>query len=263
MRLLVKMEAISNSKYDKEYHYNLQGFIYGLIKKSSYHDVHDKKGYKFFCFSNIFPVKDLRIGEEFNLLISSPDLKFIDNIEETIKRRIITNSKIQIGSMVFQIESTKRFEYNFNQGSLVTMITGTPIIVRIPRDKYKEYQINPPVNYDYIFWKNTHPVNLFIQQIENNLLMKYSLYYKNDIVLNINKNFRGIDYNKTFIQQFRFKKQIATKINMKGSSHIIIGSLWEFTFNIDINREVFRFVLDVGLGERNSLGFGFMNIKVN
>ncbi|MEM3192943.1 MAG: CRISPR-associated endoribonuclease Cas6 [Candidatus Parvarchaeota archaeon] len=41
----------------------------------------------------------------------------------------------------------------------------------------------------------------------------------------------------------------------------MIGTVWEFGFEADVNRDMIQFALDVGLGERNSLGFGFMNLK--
>ena len=48
--------------------------------------------------------------------------------------------------------------------------------------------------------------------------------------------------------KFVFKKQISTKIVMKNTEQVVIGTVWEE-------------ILDVGLGERNSMGFGFMNLK--
>ena len=41
----------------------------------------------------------------------------------------------------------------------------------------------------------------------------------------------------------------------------VIGSLWEFLFDNELNTEILQFGLDCGLGERDSMGFGFMNMK--
>jgi len=46
---------------------------------------------------------------------------------------------------------------------------------------------------------------------------------------------------------------------MHDTSVIVIGSLWELGFSQYINESVQIFVLDCGLGERNSRGFGFVN----
>jgi CRISPR-associated endoribonuclease Cas6 len=60
---------------------------------------------------------------------------------------------------------------------------------------------------------------------------------------------------------FRFKKQISTRLSIDKFEQVIIGSIWEFIFNpTNINKDIIQFALDSGLGERNSLGFGFMNV---
>ena len=47
---------------------------------------------------------------------------------------------------------------------------------------------------------------------------------------------------------------------MKGFNQVVIGTVWEFAFNPDFNPDLIQFALDAGLGERNSMGFGFMNL---
>ncbi len=69
-----------------QYHCQLQGFIYHLLNGSKYKNIHDKKGYKFFCFSNVFPVsKNIINGDVRNLSISSPDSNFIFFLENSLK----------------------------------------------------------------------------------------------------------------------------------------------------------------------------------
>lgn len=46
---------------------------------------------------------------------------------------------------------------------------------------------------------------------------------------------------------------------MNDTDVIVIGSLWELGFSQYIDESLQIFVLDCGLGERNSLGFGFVN----
>jgi CRISPR-associated endoribonuclease Cas6 len=60
---------------------------------------------------------------------------------------------------------------------------------------------------------------------------------------------------------FKFKKEVSTRTVVDNYEQVIIASVWEFIFNYVNNqkRELVQFALDSGLGERNSLGFGFMN----
>ena len=76
MRLLIKLLCAESSRYEMQYHYHLQGFIYNLLKGSKYDYMHDKEGYKFFCFSNIFPATEyLEKNDLRTLIISSPASK--------------------------------------------------------------------------------------------------------------------------------------------------------------------------------------------
>ena len=59
--------------------------------------------------------------------------------------------------------------------------------------------------------------------------------------------------------EYKFKKQVSTKVHVHDTDVIIIGSLWELGFSDNIDESVQIFALDCGLGERNSLGFGFVN----
>ncbi|MEM0287169.1 MAG: hypothetical protein QXG05_03215 [Nitrososphaerota archaeon] len=93
---------MEDSKYEMRYHYHLQGFIYNLLKGSKYDYVHDKEGYKFFCFSNIFPARDLVKNDPRILIISSPDSEFICHLNEMLLCQ--SNAEISIGGMKFKID---------------------------------------------------------------------------------------------------------------------------------------------------------------
>jgi CRISPR-associated endoribonuclease Cas6 len=146
----------------------------------------------------------------------------------------------------------------------ISLITGTPIIVRIARAKYKSYGIEPSGKYDYVYWRIEHPVDLFISQAEDNLLKKYNQYHKLKNNEDIAENIRQFPIVQSFslFQKFKFKKQISTRVFIKGFDQVVIGTVWEFGFNEDIDKNIIQFALDSGLGERNSLGFGFMNVII-
>jgi CRISPR-associated endoribonuclease Cas6 len=87
MRLVIKLRCAKSSAYEMQYHYYLQGFIYNLLKGSKYHYIHNKEGYKFFCFSNIFPAtKNLEKNDLRTLIISSPDYEFIAHLYEMLNQ---------------------------------------------------------------------------------------------------------------------------------------------------------------------------------
>lgn len=259
MRLLIRLRCTEDSPYEMQYHYHLQGFIYNLLKGSKYDYVHDKDGYKFFCFSNIFPANTLHKGDLRTLIISSPDNGFVEHIHSALQ---YWNGDIKIGAMTFEIDSVDRPGVKLSASPL-TLITGTPIVIRIPRERYRAYGIEPKGQYDSVYWRSDYPVDLFISQIENNLTKKYTEYFGlgtgQDFSTRIKVDRKELP-SIHFIQKFKFKKQVSTKVLMKGFDQVVIGTTWEFEFDAGANMDIIRFAIDSGLGERNSLGFGFMNI---
>lgn len=256
MRLLIRLRCIEDGPYEMQYHYHLQGFIYRLLEGSKYHYVHDKEGYKFFCFSNVFPAYDLKAGDVRTLIISSPDSEFIEYLKSVLSKP--WNQQVIVGKMKFNIEHVDEMIARLPDSAPYSLITGTPIVVRIPKEKYLMHGIAPKHNYEYLYWRSEYPLELFISQIEGNLVNKYRQYCNetgSTALPEVTK-----DIHNSMFQKFKFKKQISTRVFMKDSEQIIIGTVWEFFFEGWEDKTLVQFALDAGLGERNSLGFGFMNL---
>lgn len=136
MRLLIRLKVLKDFAYDLAYYHKLQGFIYGLIRGSEYGKLHDLKGNKFFCFSNIFPLTGLRFQEDQEKLfvISSPDKGFIRRLEAEITKMREEAKPLNIGEMSFSIEGLEAFELRL--GKSFRLVSATPILIRIPEKKY-------------------------------------------------------------------------------------------------------------------------------
>lgn len=51
-------------------------------------------------------------------------------------------------------------------------------------------------------------------------------------------------------------------IAKKGREFLVVGTTWKLLEKIKIRKEerkFYKFIMDCGLGEKNSLGFGFIN----
>lgn len=247
MRVLVELQSTKQQPYQLEYHYPLQGFIYSLLRNSKFEKIHDKEGYKFFCFSNIFPAYDFKQGDTRYLLISSPDRDFVWHVASILREKKRSGEFVNIGSMQFVIKNVKIMEMKLRKP--FTLITGTPIVIRIPKKKYEKFDVKPRYPYQYIYWRKEYPLELFIEQVENNLRKKYA-------------EFNGSRVKReSIIQRLTFVKQVSTRVYIHDRAQVLIGSVWEFWFNNDVHRKLLEFGLDCGFGERNPLGFGFMNVK--
>lgn len=247
MRIILKLKPLSKFSANFEYHHAVQGFIYSVLDNlaSPFRDLHDKKAYKFFCFSNIFAGQD----QMFNLIVSSPNDKLIEEISNQLSRLIESHSPIQIGATKFDLQKIIVFSYK-NLVFPLKIITSTPILLRIPQKKVCSEQGANSLSLNGVYWRNNYPMSLFMEGIESNLDKKYRDY----TTLGIKKN-----TDDSIFTEYSFKKQVSTKIHMHDIDVIVIGSLWELGFSDDVDGSVQVFALDCGLGERNSLGFGFMN----
>ena len=156
--------------------------------------------------------------------------------------------EITIGSMRFTIDSVNKLDIKIPHNVPFTLITGTPIIVRIPKEKYKQHGINPKNDYNYLYWRIEHPIELFVSQIQNNLSKKYNEYYTGykDSNKNYNKDIvrpsMSVPSFANLFEKFRFIKQVSTKLVIRGSEQTVIASVWEFGFEGWQDSKMIQFV---------------------
>ena len=184
-----EVKPLSQFSANFEYHHAVQGFIYSLLcnLSSPFHDLHDKKAYKFFCFSNMFAGQD----QMFNLIVSSPNNKLIEEISNELSRLIETHSPIQIGVTKFDLQKIIIFSYK-NLVFPLKIITSTPIVIRIPQQKVIREIGSNSVSYREVYWRNNYPMSLFMEGVESNLDKKYRDY----TTLSVKKNPKtGVNQN--------------------------------------------------------------------
>lgn len=255
---MLKMKATKDFIYDQKYYHKASGFIYSLLKDSPLDTLHDSKSYKFFCFSNLFPLPknetgkvnhSIKGGTEVNWIISSPSTLFIRVLEQKLKER----KEINIGEMSFSIEKIELFELRIPKRN-ISLISATPIIIRIPEKNYEIYGIPKEFRKKrYVYWRKMYSFEAFIKQLEENLKKKYEKFY-------------GVkaDIDRIF-ETLRFRKEVVIYVTLEGRDRMMVGSLWEFYFSyLDSKQKMLlEFGIDCGFGERNSLGFGFINLTKN
>jgi len=247
LRLLLTLRAMADQKdISLEYH-KLQGFVYGLLGACGYTGIHDKKGYKYFCFSNLFPYGDMKEGDTRRFIISSPSPDLIDAIAGYIAE--CSGSPVHIGDGSFTIEKWRRLKISLPR-SPVTIATATPIIIRIPERNYDIYGVPEDERRPrYVYWRPAISFDAFVKQLTVNLLKKYNGFYGTQVAV------------ENLFEQFFFRKEVHTRIIIEGKSYGVAASLWRFSWSYmnPVQKMVIEFGLDAGFGERNSFGFGFVN----
>lgn len=246
MRLLLKLESLSNQKYNNEYQYALQSYFYSLLRDTEYTDLHDETNIKFFNFSNIFPINDYSISDNKYILLSSPDYVLMNIFKQKLEQEK-NNKIINIYTMKFLLREVKELNIIIKPGD--TIYTETPIIL-----KYNE-------NDKTMWWGSKEAgqnLSKFIYYLEQNLIKKYSYFY----FMNKNISDSGMFSLQKHFQKIEFKRTACLPVSIKGNTEYNVGSLWRFEISKNINRHTLRFLqfcFDAGFGQKTAMGFGFLN----
>ena len=230
MRLILKMKAKKFMPYSEVNRHTVQGFLYSLLQDTEFSELHNRKGFKFFTYSNIFPINDFFPDKEKTLIVSSPSKKLIEAFYEGLKDKnhiYLSDTPLKIVEVkIFSIKPTGKF------------ITATPIVV----------QKKPGV---YISFEQGDTVELFLERIKENAIKKYNAFYDDELSL-----------EEELFDLLKFYKEVAMILKKDDKEFTVIGSLWSL-----LQKRIpkgygkfYRFILDCGLGEKNSLGFGFLNV---
>ena len=188
----------------------------------------------------------MREGDLRRFLFSSPDAGLVKVLAEQLNKHI--GERVNFGETSFCLKHFSVLEPHVRRSCVLA--AGTPIVVRIPRANYARYGIKPPRDYEYVYWRKQYPFDAFVRQLEDNLFKKYNSFYGTQLEAFL------------ILEQFTFQKQVCNHLVIDGREIKVFGSLWRFTFNYlyGNKQKLLQFALDAGLGELNSIGYGFTNI---
>jgi len=239
MRLIIKILPKEIFAYEEINKYFIHSFIWNLLKDTEFSKFHDTNKFKFFTFSNIFPVSGFKFNEEKQFVVSSPNDYFI----ETVAKALRNTRYFKLGIHEFELKEFKKFSMGLKQ----RWETATPIVLYENNNTNTYYSIN-----------RNPDLNFFLERLKDNALKKFNAFY--------NKNF---GFEEPLFDRMFFKRQVATHIRKNQAEFLFLGTLWEFEIDLlRINREknekkikFDEFIMDCGLGEKNSFGFGCVNMQ--
>jgi CRISPR-associated endoribonuclease Cas6 len=207
--------------------YNIQGMIYEALGDSKFGEIHDEPKFKYFTYSDFFYD---RHGNG-TLIVSSPDPRIIDIIVDWVK----DCNSICLGPREYEIRKIKvikpRLHHEFKSGS--------PVVLYLDSDTG-----------EYFSFRKHGDISFFLDRLKDNALKKYEF-------------FTGIqlDFQSPLFDEVELRRELAVPVNIRGTELVFIGSMWNSLVKSDIGdfEHFYRFLMDTGLGEKNSLGFGFIN----
>ena len=253
MRVLADLHARADAAYDSAYHHKLRGRLWDALDETRFDQIHDENRPKPFTYSNPFPPGDMREGDDRTLLIASPEEELLANVAADL----LENRELNIGEMPFHVDDVTPLAPDVGEpGTSGTIETGTGVLVRIPPWRFDEYDIDNEHD-EAAFWRPEHTMEPFKIQLEANLDKKHGLYCPDYL-----PGPSDVDYD--LFDGYELIKTFAIPVTpTTGVEETWVLSKWRFDYTVrdDDHRRYLNLALDVGVGERNSLGFGFVNIE--
>ncbi|HJJ01865.1 MAG TPA: CRISPR-associated endoribonuclease Cas6 [Methanobrevibacter smithii] len=240
MRLEIILKGKNNFKVPFNYNHILSAIIYNKIADLNFaNELHSSKSFKFFTFSQIYIpkrriVKDGIISKDgvISFYISSPNdflIKslvdgFLEDLEISFQNQKLTIQKI---------EALKTPEFS----SKSEFKTLAPIIVRTKKEIDGELKI----------W-DLAPSDKFFKSLENNLIKKYIKF----------NNLTKTDKKINIYSDMNFVKRKRISINKGNATTHHRAYMMDLILEGDLN--LIEFAYDVGIGEKNSMGFGMVKL---
>lgn len=240
MRLKINLKAKNNFKIPFNYNHILSSIIYSkIVDLELANKLHSSRSYKFFNFSQINVTKRKVIDDGIiskngviNFYLSSPDdllIKnlvsgFVDDLEIKFK-----NEKLQLQ----KIEALKTPDFE-TKNDFKTM---SPIIIRSKEEIDGKIKV-----------RDLAPSDKFFKGIENNLIKKYC-------------QFNEIEFSDKKIKVYSEMANVKRKrITIPKGSQTTHHRAYMMDLIIEGDIDLIEFAYDVGIGEKNSMGFGMLKL---
>lgn len=254
MRLLVKLEARADAAFDHTHHAKIRGRIWRAFDGTDYEERHDSGEPPGFCYSLVFPPKNMCEGDQRHLLIASPDEEMLAHVADNLQ----ANRELNLGEMPFTIKRVHALSPDVGEpGTSGTLESGTGVLVRVPPWQREEYGIEADHGDTATFWRPEHTMEPFRKQVRANLDKKHGLFAPDYLP-------GPSDCEGDLFDSYDLLKTYALPVDVtRGQQMTYVVSKWELGYTVrdDDHRRHLNLTLDCGIGERNALGFGFLNVQ--
>jgi CRISPR-associated endoribonuclease Cas6 len=241
MRCLITLQARQDFAYSNQYNHKLQGRLYQDLNERGHDQLHEDHGPKLFSFSNLFPPRDASKGDTRRLLFASVDADLVTDVAYGF----CSKPEVNIGEMPLETQEAITLDPTVEERGELT--TGTPIVIRMTADEAADYGIDS--DYDRVYWRPEHGMDVFFDRLYQNLQRKYEKYYDET------------PPEPPYFTGYSLDRPVTKPVDYPDGDVTYIGAEWTFEYELDgpKHRKLLNLALDAGLGELNALGFGFIN----
>jgi len=248
MRIKLTLESIGKQIIDINYNYSLSSMIYSLIREanSDYSNFLHKQGYeinnkhyKLFTFSLLQPESyrvngsDLIIDGKVALYISSPMKEFIFSLIESLT----SYPEVKINKGKFRVKDIEVMtEPKFSRSMKFKCISPLTISTAFLKENSKLRKLD-------LYLEDKR----FVDNLRSNIISKYEILHGEK------PQDTTFDVNFIDIDKYRRGKLINYKSGIKIKGYLV-------PFEVNGNPELIAAAYACGLGDRNSLGMGMIEV---
>ncbi len=247
MRMLIDAHVLNDVFTDQPNKAGMQGFFYGLMARTKFSKLHERQGFKFFCFSDVFPLSQCRRGGDIKVIFSSPLSSMVKEMGTYLKKCLDSGDVHQCvfnwGGWKVLITGVKVFDVPLRRD----WITGSPIALRYDPER-------GPRSDRYFSFERQDGLHEFLERLKENAIKKYEA-------------FTGlpapIDDHQFLFEDLVYDKTVSIPVTIHGEEINILASKWKKLSIVKAHskelKDFYKFLMDAGVGERNAMGFGFVN----
>lgn len=254
MRLLIELRAEAAARYNNAAHHKLRGRLWRGLDRAKFDTLHDAEHPAGVCNSQIFPWGDIEEGDKRYVLVSAARQDVLNGIADGL----VDSPEFNVGEMQFRISEITPVSPDVGEpGSSGTIETGSGVLIRIPPWKHEEYGIAAESDGESLFWRPEYSMEPFQVQLENNLDRKHERFCPEYLS-------GPSETEGQLFDEYELLKTYALPLTVsEGEERTVVLSKWRFKYHVrdDDHRRHLNLALDTGIGERNALGLGFVNIE--
>ncbi len=239
MRSKITIRKLSGGPLFYDYQYGIASMLYSRLAAANIslaNSIHSHQGFKFYTFSNLIieeriPDKDGLNFTKAHFFLSSPDPEFIRSFTEGLlfEPEFFLGKKKKVDFIIERVEILPQREFS----DTCTFKTLSPVYVKTMRKrdgKLVEVDLYPK---DAKFYENLH----------TNLTARYEEFYGHLVE---HEHFEVVDV-----------KDVKPKRISIGNSFRRCSLM---KMEVEASPELVEFAYDAGLGEKNAMGFGCVDV---
>ncbi|MFB6080554.1 MAG: CRISPR-associated endoribonuclease Cas6 [Haloferacaceae archaeon] len=255
MRLLIRLRARADGVYDHAYHHKLRGRLWRALDGTEFDAEHGTGDPTGLVFSNVFPWGDFEEGDERTVLVASPREPLLAAIAEGVR----ADREFNVGEMPFEVTDLDVVDPDVGEpGTRGTIETGTGVVVRLYGHHREEYGIDAPDAAADVptYWRPDHAMAPFVDAVEDNLQRKHERFAPEYVP-------GPAEVDDPLFDGYELLKTYSLPVTVTaGEERTMVLSKWSFDYIVrdDTHRRHLNLALATGIGGRNGLGFGFVNV---